>query len=167
MFELERISTDSIPAALDRAERYRFLNEPLQAESICLDILEVDSENQKALVTLLLALSDQFTSGNPAELAKTRELLPRIHGEYERDYFAGLICERRATALVEQGGGRRGYAAYELYREAMDWYEKARKLAPSDVDDSILRWNTCVRLIEKHPNVRPAPDDPTELMLEQ
>lgn len=166
MFELERISKESVPAALEKAERYRLLNEPLQAESICLDILEVESENQKALVILLLSLSDQFTSGNPSELAQARELLPRLHDAYERDYYAGIISERRATALVEQGGGQRGYAAYNLYREAMDWYEKARKLTPSDVDDSILRWNTCVRLIEKHPHVRPAPDDPTELMLE-
>ena len=166
MFELERISKESVPAALEKAERYRLLNEPLQAESICLDILEVDSENQKALIILLLALSDQFTSGNPSELAQARELLPRLHDAYERDYYAGILSERRATALVEQGGGQRGYAAYNLYREAMDWYEKARKLAPSDVDDSILRWNTCVRLIDKHPHVRPAPDDPTELMLE-
>ena len=166
MFELERISKESVPAALEKAERYRLLNEPLQAESICLDILAVDEENQKALVILLLALSDQFTSGNPSELAQTRALLPQLHDEYEREYYAGIISERRATALVEQGGGRRGYAAYNLYREAMDWYEKARKHAPPDVDDPILRWNTCARLIDKHPHVRPAPDDPTELMLE-
>ncbi len=157
---------ESVPAALEKAERYRLLNEPLQAESICLDILAVDEENQKALVILLLALSDQFTSGNPSELAQTRALLPQLHDEYEREYYAGIISERRATALVEQGGGRRGYAAYNLYREAMDWYEKARKHAPPGVDDPTLRWNTCARLIDKHPHVRPAPDDPTELMLE-
>ncbi len=166
MFELERISMEAVPAALEKAERYRLLNEPLQAESICLDILAVDEENQKALVILLLALSDQFTSGNPSELAQTRALLPQLHDEYEREYYAGIISERRATALVEQGGGRRGYAAYNLYREAMDWYVKARKHAPHGVDDPTLRWNTCARLIDKHPHVRPAPDDPTELMLE-
>ena len=40
MFELERISIDAVPAALEKAERYRLLNEPLMAESICLDVLE-------------------------------------------------------------------------------------------------------------------------------
>ena len=166
MFELERISTAAIPGALEKAERYRLLNEPLQAESICLDILEADSENQKALITLILALSDQFTSGNPANLHKTRELLPRVADEYERAYYAGIIAERRATALLEQGGGRRGEVAYDLFREAMTWYEKARKLAPSGVDDPILRSNTCVRLIDRNPHVRPAPEDSSELMLE-
>ncbi len=166
MFELERISAAAIPAAQEKAERYRLLNEPLQAESICLDILEADPENQKALITLILALSDQFTSGNPANLKKTRELLPRVADEYERAYYAGIIAERRATALLEQGGGRHGEVAYELFREAMDWYKKARELAPSGNDDPILRWNTCARLIDRHPHVRPAPDDPSELMLE-
>ena len=58
MFELERISKDAIPASLEKAMHYRLLNEPLQSESICLDILEVEPENQQALVTLLLALSE-------------------------------------------------------------------------------------------------------------
>ena len=31
--------------------RYRLLNDPEQAESICLDILEVEPGNQEALVT--------------------------------------------------------------------------------------------------------------------
>ncbi len=166
VFELERISKEAIPAALAKAERYRLLNEPLQAESICLDVLEVDHENQIALVTLILALSDQFASGNPANLNRTRDLLPRLTDEYERAYYAGIIAERRATALVEQGGGRRGYVAYDLFREAMGYYEKARDLARPGVDDPILRWNTCVRLIKRHPHVKPAPEDPSELMLE-
>lgn len=166
MFELERIHRDSIPGALQKAERYRLLNEPLLAESICLDVLAIDAENQDALVTLILALSDQFTSGNPANLTRVRELLPRVNDEYKQAYYAGIVAERRATALLEQGGGRRGYVAYELFREAMDWYAKARKLAPEGHDDPILRWNTCARLIKRHPHVMPAPHDPSEHMLE-
>lgn len=166
MFELERISIGAVPAALDKAERYRLLNEPLLAESICLDVLEVDPENQQALVTLILALSDEFLHSAPSELAKARDLLKRLTDEYERTYFAGILAERRATALLEQGGGRRGAVAYNLYCEAMDFYKKARALAPSGVDDPILRWNTCARLIKKFPHVRPAPDDPAEHMLE-
>ena len=166
MFDLEQISKESIPAALEKAERYRLLNEPLEAESICLDILVVDEDNQQAIVTLILALSDQFGSGNPTELAKARELIPNLSDEYERAYYAGILAERRATALLEQGGGQRGYVAYDLYREAMSWYEKARQLAPPGVDDPILRWNTCARLIKRNPHVRAAPDDPGEHMLE-
>ncbi len=166
MFELKPLSPSALPAALEKAERYRLLNEPLQAESICLDILEIDPENQAALVTLILALSDQFTGGNPANISRVRQLLPRVTDEYQQAYYAGIVAERRATALLEQGGGQRGYVAYDLFREAMGRYERARELAPSNVDDPILRWNTCARLIKRNPHVRPAPEDPTELMLE-
>ncbi len=166
MFELERISKQAIPGALEKAERYRLLNEPLMAESICLDILEVEPENQAAIVMLILALSDQFSSAAPSELAKARDLLRRLTDEYDQAYYAGILAERRATALLEQGGGQRGHVAYELYCEAMDWYQKARSLAPANHDDPILRWNTCARLIKKYPHVCPAPDDPTEHMLE-
>ena len=166
MFELERISEEAIPAALEKAERYRLLNEPLQAESICLDVLEIDPENQTALVTLILATSEQFTGANPATLRTARTLVPRLESEYDRAYYAGILAERRATSLVEQGGGQRCQVAYELYREAMSWYEQARMLAPTGVDDPILRWNTCVRLIRKNPHVKPAPEDQAEHMLE-
>jgi len=55
MFQIKPLSKENIPAALEKAERYRLLNEPMPTESICLDILEADPENQKAIVTLLLA----------------------------------------------------------------------------------------------------------------
>ena len=35
-------SKDAVPAALAKAERYRLLNEPGEAESICLDVLQID-----------------------------------------------------------------------------------------------------------------------------
>ena len=165
MFDLERISKEAIPGALEKAERYRLLNEPLIAESICLDILEVDPENQRALVMLILALSDQFAHSAPAELARARNLLRKLTDEYEQAYYAGILAERRATALLDQGGARRGDVAYELYREAMDHYEQARKLAPDTVDP-ILRRNTCARLIKRNPHVRPAPEETGEVMLE-
>jgi hypothetical protein len=166
MLELERVSEKAIPAALDKAVRYRLLNEPMLAESICLDILAVEPDNQEAAITLLLALTDQFSNGSPSELGRCRELLPGLKDEYERAYYAGIIAERRATALLDRGGGRCGHVAYDLFREAVDCYERARELAPADVDDAVLRRNTCIRLIERHPHVRPAPEDRSELMLE-
>ena len=42
MFDLKPLSKDAIPAALAKAERYRLLNEPGEAESICLDVLRID-----------------------------------------------------------------------------------------------------------------------------
>ena len=60
MAELKQLHKDAIPAALEKAERYRLLNEPGEAESICLDILAVDPDNQRAIITLLLAFTDRF-----------------------------------------------------------------------------------------------------------
>ena len=58
--ELKTIARDGIPHALEKAERYRLLNDPAQAESICRDVLAVDADNQDALRALILALTDQF-----------------------------------------------------------------------------------------------------------
>ncbi len=66
MFELKPISRDGIPEALSKAERYRLLNEPWQAESICHDVLAVEPEHQQAVVMLLLSLTDQFGKGMTA-----------------------------------------------------------------------------------------------------
>ncbi|MBT4611219.1 MAG: hypothetical protein HOC05_14345, partial [Gemmatimonadetes bacterium] len=60
MFELKSIQADAIPAALERVERYRLLNEPRVAQSICHDILAIDPDNHDALVGLVLSLTDSF-----------------------------------------------------------------------------------------------------------
>jgi hypothetical protein len=60
MLELKRIPPSAVQPALEKALRYRLLSEPGEAESICRDVLAVDPDNQEALVTLLLALTDQF-----------------------------------------------------------------------------------------------------------
>src|SRR5258708_27585180 len=83
MFELKPISREAIPEALTKVERYRLLNEPWQAESICLDVLRVEPEHQQALVMLLLSLTDQFGKGVSA--ASAREVLPRLKSDYERE----------------------------------------------------------------------------------
>ena len=84
MFGLKAITREAIPRALEKAERYRLLNESAEAESICLDVLQIDPENQQALITLLLALTDQFDTRLPE--SRPRELLASLHGEYERTY---------------------------------------------------------------------------------
>jgi hypothetical protein len=159
MFLLKPLSKEAVPKALEKAERYRLLNEPGEAESICQDILRIDPENQQALITLLLARTDEFDHGVADAVARAREALSRLRGDYERAYYAGIICERRAKAQVRQGGPGSGYAAYHTLREAMEWYEKAEGLRPPGNDDARLRWNTCVRILERHPELRPAPDE--------
>ena len=163
MFELKPIHKEAIPKALEKAERYRLLNEPVQAESICRDILRVDPDNQPALITLLLALTDQFDRGLP--VTRPREFLPRLQGEYERWYYAGLICERKAWAHLSQGLPGSGFIAYDLLREAMSWYEKAEAIHPPGNDDATLRWNTCVRTIRDR-RLEPRPEEAVQVMSE-
>jgi hypothetical protein len=164
MFELKLLTPAAVPKALERAERYRFLNEPGEAESICLDVLRVDPDNQKALVTLLLALTDQLEHG--LEVQQAREVLARLRGDYEQAYYAGIICERRAKAHMRHGGPGSGYVAYDGLREAMGWYEKAEALRPPGNDDATLRWNTCARTLMSHPHLQAGPQEMWEPPLE-
>jgi hypothetical protein len=150
MFELKRISPEAIPSALDKAERYRLLNEPEEAESICLDILAIDPDNQTALVMLLLALTDQFRSGRAECFTEAQAVLPRLQGEYPPLYYAGIIWERRATARLERGGAGSAQVVTPWIRKAMDYYEKAEAIRPAGHDDAILRWNTCARMCLRH-----------------
>jgi hypothetical protein len=155
-FDLKSISTDGVPKALEKAERYRLLNEPSLAESICLDILTVLPSHQQALVSLLLARTDQFESGVTLESAK--ELLLRIEGEYERAYYAGIIWERKGHAHLRQGGPGSSTNTYHALREAMEHYERAEALRPPANDDTILRWNSCARVIMRNLEIRPLAD---------
>jgi hypothetical protein len=153
MFDLKPISRDAIPEALAKVERYRLLNEPWQAESICLDILRVEPDYQPALVMLLLSLTDQFGKG--VAISTARELLSRLIGEYERAYYAGIISERWADSLLRQGAPGAGFNAYESLRDAMRHYERAESLRPPGNDDALLRWNTCARILMRDRELRP------------
>ena len=166
MFELKPLSPEAVPSAVEKAERYRLLNEPGAAESICLDVLQVDPDNQEALVVLLLALTDQFDRWQTGTVDRAREVIPRLGAEYERAYYAGLICERRAKAQVRRGGPGSGFRAYDLFREAMDSYERAERLRPTGNDDAILRWNACARAIMRNPELKPGPQERFEPVLE-
>jgi hypothetical protein len=151
MFELKSLSTRAIPAALAKAERYRLLNEPEQAESICEDILAVDPQNHAAITTLLLALTDQFADGQRSSaVSDAMALLARFPQEYDRAYYRGLISERRARAQLSRGGPGSGMLAYEWFVDAMRWFERADELRPADNDDARLRWNACARTLGRH-----------------
>lgn len=159
-FELKPISREAIPEAIGKAERYRLLNEPWQAESICRDVLRIEPENQSALVMLLLSLTDQFGEGVSSSSA--REVLPRIEGAYERAYYAGIVCERWAGTLLRHGAPGSGFNAYQAIRQAMEHYERAESLRPPGNDDAILRWNTCVRILGRNKELRPRGEEAFE-----
>ncbi|HEY2854612.1 MAG TPA: hypothetical protein VGJ18_17280 [Gemmatimonadaceae bacterium] len=156
--QLKPITREGIPAALQKAERYRLLNDSSAAESICLDILEIEPENQSALVTLLLSITDQFGEELADGVHQARAVLPRLKDDYKRAYYAGIICERRAKALLHRSSLGAADVAIDWFHEAMTWYERAEALRPTGNDESILRWNTCVRLLGRHePSARTGP----------
>ena len=166
MSDLKKLSKDAIPAALEKAERYRLLNEPGEAESICLDILETDSENQQAIITLLLALTDRFEKGYAVSDTQTKELLARIKSEYDRTYYTGIVSERRAKTKLRSNTPDCRFQAYDLFREAMDWFAKAETIRPAGHDDALLRWNTCARIIARNNLVAREPEERIEFPLE-
>ncbi len=160
MYELKSISTESIPGALGKAERYRLLNEPREAESICRDILQVDPENQQGLVLLLLSLTDQFGHACAVPLHTVQDLLTRLQGKYERAYYAGVILERWGKAQLESGIP--SFTACDWLLEAMRCYDEADAIHPPENFEAILRWNTCARIINRESDKgmarpRPAP----------
>src|SRR5260221_11018898 len=150
MPELNRLHKDAILAGLEKAERYRLLNEPGEAESICLDILAGDPDNQRAIIVLLLAFTDRFEKTDGVSETQTKELLSRVKSEYERAYYSGIIAERRAKTKLRQHTPGCRFQAYDLLREAMDWIEKTEPLSRAGHDDAILRWNTCPRINERN-----------------
>jgi len=165
VFDLKPLSAAGVPAALEKAFRYRMLNQPEQAESICHDVLRVDPTNQEAVIALLLAITDQFADPRPPTPQSARDLLPRLQGEYERAYYAGLICERLALTRLRSGLPRAGEIAHDFFREAMTHYEKAEAVRPHGNDDPLLRWNSCARVIQANPDVRPpATDEPESVV---
>lgn len=148
--QLKPITHEGIPAALQKAERYRLLNDSSAAESICLDVLDVDPTNQTALISLLLAITDQFADDMADGVQRARAVLPRLADEYDRLYYAGIISERRARAYLHHGALGSSDVAAESYREAMMYYDKAERIRPAGNDEAILRWNTCVRMLGRH-----------------
>ena len=166
MFELKRLHPEAIPAALEKARHYRLLNEPTEAESICLDVLEVEPDNQKALVLLLLAATDRFDDGHSDALPRARAAYARIESPYERAYFGGILLERWAKSRLRHGGMGTGEVVYDLLRKAMENFQEAAELAEPGNDDALLRWNTCVRILERRPDLRPAPEHAQPMMLE-
>ena len=143
--QLKAITREGIPHALEKAERYRLLNDPAQADSICRDVLAVDPEHQQALRVLALALTDQLGAGTTA--AEAREVIGRLRDDYDRAYYTGICYERETRAYLARKNVVRS-AAYDGFRHAMEHYERAEALRPQDTD-AVLRWNSCVRAIAR------------------
>jgi hypothetical protein len=160
MYQLKPLSKAAVPAALEKAERYRLLNEPSEAVSICQDVLAVEPHHQAASVILLLALTDQLLD-EPAVGAWAQQVAASLSDEYARLYYSGIVAERCAKAHLRRGGVS-PQGVYEWLTEAMDYFERAEAVRPAGNDDAILRWNACARLLQEHSNLQPSSDERTE-----
>jgi hypothetical protein len=166
MFALKPISRDSLDGALAKAERYRLLNEPTEAESICRDILEVAPANREARISLILALTDEFTRDDRA-FATAMSETASLESAYDRAYYSGIAWERRAKASHDAGRPGSSGRVYEWIVKALGLFEEAERLRPAGNDDPILRWNACVRFLERHKSLKPATEDAREPILSE
>ena len=164
--KLKPITREAIPAALEKAHRYRLLNQPLQAESICLDVLAVDEKNPDALTTLFLALTDQFPRQIQPAFDRASRILPLLPSDYARIYYEGILCERRGKAHFRSGSPMAGAMAFEWLQRAMALYDRAEALRPAGDDDAVLRWNSCARMMMDNERIQPPSEDGAESMLE-
>jgi hypothetical protein len=159
MLPIKGLARAAVPGALAKAERYRLLNDPSAAESICRDILAVATEGREhdaALVMLLLSLTDQFPDRGGELMKEAQSIPPRLPGDFEREYYAGIVCERWAKAQMRH---MPPHGVYHWLREAMGRFEKAMTLAAPDNPDAVLRWNACARVLNAHPDMVPKPSD--------
>jgi tetratricopeptide (TPR) repeat protein len=145
-YELKRISAAGINEAIAKAELYRSLSEPEEAESICRDILAIEPQHQRALRLLGLALTDQFTGGASDRYRETEATFQQLNELYERLYYAGILYERRAKAQLY--AGQPSHTLLPLFELALHSFAEAEKVRPAENDDAILRWNRCVRLLQ-------------------
>jgi hypothetical protein len=166
MFTLKPISRDSLDGALAKAERYRLLNEPTEAESICRDILEIAPANREARISLILALTDEFPRDDRAFASAIAETAG-LESVYDRFYYAGIAWERRAKAFHDAGRPGSSGRVYEWIVKAMGLFEEAERVRPAGNDDPILRWNACVRFLERHKSLGPATEDVKEPILSE
>jgi hypothetical protein len=167
MIELNKLKMESIHASLEMAKRYRLLNEPDAAESICLDILAVEPTHQEALITLILALTDKFSDSglNPA-FGNAREMVTKLDSQYCQSYYTGIIFERRAKYHLKKGALGSGPVAYEWFSKAMTEFENALESCDPDNQDAVLRWNSCARFINDNAGFQPNASQQVEFLLD-
>jgi len=154
MYALKRLPTNSIEQALSKADHYRELNQPEEAESICRDILAVRPDHDDALKLLGLSLTDQFRTAWTHVFDETLAVFERLATEYERVYYAGIAYERCAKAQLEHGQAHNAFVSFET---ALEHFARAEQIAPPESSaDPVLRWNRCVRMLNDHPELRDA-----------
>ena len=149
-YELKPLRERNLTAAVALAKHYRDLNAPEEAESICRDILAVAPDNDDALRTLGLSLTDQFPLSWMTLFDDACSVFNKLKSEYERMYYTGVAWERYAKAQLVAGRAENAIHAFE---EAMTRFEQADKLGTPDDPAPILRFNRCVRALTTRPEL--------------
>lgn len=145
-FTLKNISRAGIAEANSKAERYRFLNQPQEAESICRDILAIEPEDQLALRNLGLAITDQFTGRSGDRYADAEAAFSKLKDPYEKLYYTGIMLERQAKSQLRRGS--LPHTLLVIFEDAMRHFDKAAAIRPPANDDAILHWNSCARVLQ-------------------
>ena len=145
-YKLKSISNAGIAEATAKVELYRYLNEPEEAESICRDILAIDPQHQLALRLLGLSMTDQFAGRSSDRQHEVEEIFKGLRDHYEQLYYTGIIYERRAKAQLQ--AGQPPHTVLPLFERALKCFGEAENIRPTGNDDTILRWNRCVRLLQ-------------------
>jgi tetratricopeptide (TPR) repeat protein len=148
--QLKSISKAGIPEAVAKAELYRYINEPEEAESICRDILAADPNHQIGRRLLGLAITDQFTGEGADRYVEAEKIFQSLADPYERLYYSGLLYERRVKAQLRTGHSP--HTLLPLLEQALRSFAEAEKIQPPNNNDAILRWNRCVRLLQSNPD---------------
>jgi len=167
MIELKVLKPEAVSTALEKAKQYRLLNEPEEAESICLDILASVPDQQEAKILLLLALTDKFAHGeiNPA-YEKAKKVLTSLDNSHCKSYYQGIIFERRGKHYIKRGGPGVGSIAYEWLVKAMEAYSEAILECAAEAQKAVLRWNSCARVINGNPEVKADEGKESEMFLD-
>ncbi len=148
------IHKNTINSALDKAKQYRLLLEPELAVSICLDIFNIDKKHQETIIVYILALSDNLSKQKND--TKIFDAIKLLTSEYHKKYYTGIYHERKALSLMK--GNMSASFAYNLFTKAMDFYKQAIEISADDNDDAILRYNSCIRIIQ-HNRLSPRQDN--------
>jgi hypothetical protein len=156
--QLKRLGTRNLEAALAKAEQYRALNEPEEAESICRDVLVESPDHQHALKTLGLALTDRFAVEWRGVFDEAVAVFHKLTSAYERVYYTGVAWERCAKAQIAEK--QQAHNAAHALEKALECFAEAERVGAKDTPDPVLRWNRCVRMLDRHPELLDASTGP-------
>ena len=165
MTELKLIAPKDVPQTIDMAAQCRLRGDDVVAESMCMDVLSQEPENQIALEVLLRIFADRIAVGDKSALADARHVLPKLGDPGTHAFCNALIYEAQARRLTSRSDLPAAAAAQELFSFAVEQFEQAADAA-KDPLESHLRANACLRAMSMISAVGLPYDDPQEHAIE-